>query len=101
MSLIKKRKFNGVLTPRFIWKKFQVMEFACFFWKIDIFLSIAFPKHTSKAVNMQRGCVSVLVSVYIIRESIVRYIGPSLHSMVLQEIKRKLKLPKILHDILT
>jgi len=32
-------------------------------------------------------CVSVLVSVYIIIEFIVLYIGPSLHSMVLQEIK--------------
>jgi len=37
--------------------------------------------------------VSVRVSVYIIIVSIVLYIGPSLHSMVLQEIKIK-KLPK-------
>jgi len=35
----------------------------------------------------------VLVSVYIIIVSIVLYIGPSLHSMVLQEVKIE-KLPK-------
>ena len=38
---------------------------------------------------MQRVCVSVRVSVYIIIVSIVLYIGPSLHSMVLQEIEIK------------
>jgi hypothetical protein len=84
----------------------KLFEWCCsYFLEKRIFLSIAIPKHTSKhtfpkhtsKVTMWYVCMCRCLCRCTSLESIVLYICPSLHAMVLQEFKlhkRNYKIPR-------